>query len=120
MPLRWVSKRRRPKTGLIHHSDKGSQYCSLLLSKTLQKYGIKPSMGAIASPWDNAVTESLISTIKAECTDIKTYESRKEATLDIFDYIEVFYNRVRFHSSLGMLSSMEYEEAYYKQLALAS
>jgi transposase InsO family protein len=77
-------------------------------------------MGAIASPWDNAITESLMSTIKAECTDINTYKSIKEATLDIFDYIEVFYKKHRFHSSLGMMSPMEFEEAYYQQMALAS
>jgi len=111
--------RRRPAKGLIHHSDKGVQYTSLLLSKTLVKFGIRPSMGGIASPWDNAATESLISTIKAECTDIKLYESVKEATLDIFEYIEVFYNRLRFHSALGMKSPMEYEDAYYQKLALA-
>lgn len=118
--LRMGIKRRRPGAGLVHHSDHGCQYCSLLFNKTLAKYDIKPSMGAVASPWDNAITESLISTIKAECTDIKTYETFEEATLDIFDYIEVFYNRHRFHSALGMLTPMEYEEAYYKRLAMAS
>jgi len=118
--LRMGVVRRRPPKGLVHHSDKGSQYCSVLLSKTLQEYGIKPSMGSIASPWDNAVTESLMSTIKAECTDIKLYKSVKEATLDIFDFIEVFYNRLRFHSALGMMSPMEFEEAYHQRLSLAS
>ena len=112
--------RRRPAKGLIHHSDKGVQYTSLLLSKTLVKHGIRPSMGGTASPWDNAATESLISTIKAECTDVKLYGSIKEAKLDIFEYIEVFYNRLRFHSALGMMSPKEYEDAYYRQMAMAS
>jgi len=117
--LRMGLGRRRPQEGLVHHSDKGSRYCSLLLGKTLREHGIQPSMGAVASPWDNAVTESLIPTIKAECTDIRAYGSVEEAVLDIFDYIEVFYNRARLHSALGMMSPMEFEEAYYQRSALA-
>jgi len=117
--LRMGIARRRPEAGLLHHSDRGAQYTSVLLSKTLQRHGIIPSMGGVKAPWDNAVTESLISTIKAECTDIRLYGSKKEATLDIFDYIEVFYNKLRFHSALGMLSPMEYEERYYQQMAMA-
>lgn len=111
--------RRNPSKGLIHHSDHGSQFCSLLLSKTLTKFGIIPSMGAISSPGDNAACESLMSTIKAECTDVKTYETQKQATLDIFDYIEMFYNRLRMHSSIGYMSPKEFEDMYYDSLAKA-
>lgn len=117
--LKMGVKRRKPAKGLIHHSDHGSQFCSLLLSKTLAENGIIPSMGAISAPGDNAACESLMSTIKAECTDIKTYETQKEATLDIFDYIEVFYNRFRMHSSIGYMSPKEFEEMYYASLAKA-
>jgi transposase InsO family protein len=70
-------------------------------------------MGAISSPWDNAVTESLMSTIKSECTDETTFKTREDARLAIFDYIEVFYNRIRMHSALGYLSPEEFETSDY-------
>lgn len=108
--------RRRPKEGLIHHSDHGSQYRSLLLGKTMRKYGIKPSMGSIASPWDNAITESLMSTIKTECVHRQTFQSREEAQIEIFDYIERFYNTLRMHSALDYLSPKEFEDRYYEML----
>lgn len=101
--------RRSPRPGLIHHSDHGSQYRSLLLGKTLRANGIIPSMGAISSPWDNAATESLMSTIKAECTDRHYFKTREEAKLEIFDYIETFYNRLRIHSAIGNMSPIEFE-----------
>ena len=107
--LRMGIARRNPGEGLVHHSDHGSQYRSLLLGRTLRAHGIRPSMGSIASPWDNAPTESLISTIKAECTDRRVFETRDDARLAIFDYIEVFYNRLRMHSALGYLSPDEFE-----------
>ncbi len=107
--LRMGIARRRPAAGLIHHSDHGGQYRSLQLGKTMRKHRIVPSMGAIASPWDNAVTESLMSTIKAECVHRSTFRTREEAKLEIFQYIEQFYNRIRMHSALGYLSPWEYE-----------
>lgn len=102
--------RRNPPAGLIHHSDHGSQCKSLLLGRTMRRYEIVPSMGAISSPWDNAVTESLMSTIKVECVHRQTFKARDDARLEIFDYIEVFYNRLRIHSALGNLSPMEFED----------
>jgi transposase InsO family protein len=104
--------RRSPGKGLIHHSDHGSQYRSLLIGETMKKYNVVPSMGAIASPWDNAVTESLMSTIKSECVHCKTYKTKDEAAVEIFEYIESFYNRLRLHSALGYMSPLEYEQAY--------
>lgn len=71
--------------------------------------GIVPSMGSVASPWDNAVTESLMSCIKAECVHARAFSSREEAALEIFDYIECFYNRARIHSAPGWLSPDEFE-----------
>ena len=108
--LKMAITRRNPKENLIHHSDRGSQYRSILFSKTLKAANITPSMGAISAPGDNAVTESLMSTIKAECVHRTTFVTREEARLAIFDYIEVFYNRLRYHSSLGNLSPVEFEE----------
>lgn len=109
--LRMAIARRCPPEGCIHHSDHGSQYASLLLGKTMREAGIEPSMGSISSPWDNAAMESLMGVIKAECVHVRTFESRDQAALEIFEYIECFYNRVRTHSALGYLSPEEFERA---------
>lgn len=116
--LKAAISRRNPAPGLIHHSDHGSQYRSVMFGKTLERAGIQPSMGAISSPWDNAVTESLMSTIKAECVHRQTFENREVAKLEIFDYIERFYNPLRLHSSLGNLTPNEFEEKYYEKLVV--
>ena len=84
---------------------------SLLLSKTMRKNGIRPSMGSISSPWDNTAMESLMGIVKSECVHARTYATREEAALDLFEYIEVIYNRARIHSALGYLSPAEFEEA---------
>ena len=104
--------RRVPPRGCVPHSDHGSQYASLLLGKTMREHGIRPSMGSVASPWDNAPTESLMGTIKCECVHARTFDSREQAAIEIFEYIECFYNRLRLHSSLGYMSPMEFEEAH--------
>ena len=109
--LKMAIARRRPGKGCVHHSDHGSQYASLLLGKTMREAGIEPSMGSISSPWDNAAMESLMGVIKAECVHARTFESRERAALEIFEYIECFYNRVRTHSALGYLSPEEFERA---------
>ena len=109
--LRMAIARRRPPEGCIHHSDHGSRYASLLLGKTMREAGIEPSMGSISSPWDNAAMESLMGLIKAECVHARTFETRDQVALKIFDYIECFYNRKRIHSALGYLSPEEFERA---------
>lgn len=103
--------RRNPPEGCVHHSDHGSQYVSLLLSKTMRERGIRSSMGSISSPWDNAAMESLMGIVKSECVHAQTYATREEAALDLFERIEVVYNRARTHSALGYLSPAEFEEA---------
>lgn len=113
--LKMAIVRRRPPSGLVHHSDHGSQYHSLLLGSTMKANGIIPSMGAIASPWDNAACESLMSTIKMECVHRRTFTTREEAKLEIFSYIETFYNTLRLHSALGYLSPVEYEQQNCQQ-----
>lgn len=113
--LRMAIERRCPPRGCIHHSDHGSQYVSLLLGKTMKEYGIRPSMGSISSPWDNAVTESLMGVIKSECVHARTFESREQAALEIFEYLEVFYNRLRIHSALGWLSPEDFEKKYNEE-----
>ncbi|BAK44725.1 IS3 family transposase [Eggerthella sp. YY7918] len=113
--LKMAVARRRPPAGCVHHSDHGSQYVSLQLGKTMRDAGIRPSMGSIASPWDNAAMESLMGLVKAECVHARTFESRDQAALEVFDYIECFYNRVRTHSALGYLSPEEFERANWPE-----
>jgi putative transposase len=105
--------RRRPEPGVVHHSDRGSQYSSRLVGRTLRDARILPSMGSVGDPWDNALQESAIGTLKAELVDRHDFVSRTQARLAIFDYIENFYNPIRAHSSLGSLSPDEYEAAYH-------
>ena len=75
-------------------------------------------MGAISSPWDNAVTESLMSTIKSECVHRQTFKNREIAKLEIFDYIERFYNPLRIHSALGNMTPNEFEAQYYEKMVV--
>ena len=102
---------RNPPEGCVHHGDRGPQCVSLLPSKTMRESGIRPSMGPISSPRDNAATESLMGIAKSECAHARVYATREEAALDIFEYIEVAYNRARIHSALGYMSPAEFEEA---------
>ena len=118
--LKMAIARRRPPAGCIHHSDHGSQHVSLRLGRTMRDNGIRPSMGAISSPWDNAAMESLMGLVKAECVHARTFESREQAALEIFEYIECFYNRVRTHSALGYLSPEEFEARNRKGAAKAA
>lgn len=87
------------------------QYVSLLLSKTMRENGIRPSMGSISSPWDNAAMESLMGIVRSECVHARAYATREEAALDLSGYIEVVYNRTRTRSTPGCLSPAEFEKA---------
>lgn len=113
--LGMAAARRRPPEGCAPRSDHGSQYASLLLGRTMREAGIEPSMGSIASPWDNAAMESLMGAIKAGCVHARTFESRERAALEILEYIECFYNRVRTHSALGYLSPEEFERVNWPE-----
>ena len=101
--------RRKPKTPVIHHSDHGSQYTSLLFTSRLQEAGIQGSMGSVGDALDNAVAESFYATLQTELLDRQSWPTRESLRLAIFEYIEVFYNRCRRHSALGYLSPMEFE-----------
>ncbi len=103
--------RRSPAPGLIHHSDRGSQYTSIELGDRLRESGILPSMGSVGCPHDNAMAESFVATLKTELLDRRTWPTREAARSAIFEYIEGFYNPRRRHSSLGYLSPAEYERS---------
>ena len=101
---------RDPGAGLIHHSDRGSEYASQSYQEMLHQRGIQVSMSRKGDCYDNAMIESFWGTLKEEGIGQTIYQSREEAQVALFDYIEVFYNRKRKHSSLGYLSPVEYEK----------
>jgi putative transposase len=101
---------RRPAGPLIHHSDRGVQYACDEYRRMLRSHGLSPSMSRKGDCWDNAAMESFFATLKRELVHRTTFATREEARAALFDYIEVFYNRSRLHSTLGYLSPVEYEE----------
>jgi len=103
---------RHPQAGLLHHSDRGSQYASAEYQAVLQTGEIVSSMSGAGDCYDNAAMESFFGTLKCELIYDRHYRTRAEARQDIFEYIEVFYNRQRRRSSLGYLSPVAYEESY--------
>lgn len=104
--------RRRPGTGLVHHSDHGSQYTSLAFGRRLRESGIAASMGSVGDCYDNAMAESFFATLETELIDRCDWANPAEAKAAVFEYIEVFYNRIRRHSSLGNVSPEQFEERY--------
>jgi len=116
--LKMAIGRQRPAEGLIHHSDRGSQYASHEYQNKLKDNGMTCSMSRKGDPWDNAPAESFYSTLKTELVHDMKYQTRKEAKKGIFEYIEVFYNRMRLHSALGNKSPDAYEAEYWKQQAV--
>jgi len=101
--------RRHPKAGLLHHSDRGSQYTSQAYQANLWRYEIQSSMSRKGNCWDNAAMESFFGTLKDECVRETFYASHEEARSALFTYIEAYYNRVRRHSTLGYMSPLQYE-----------
>ncbi len=106
--------------GLIFHSDRGSQYASMEYQKALSKAGINPSMSRKGNCWDNAVAESFFATIKRELVRKCYWLNLKAARMAIHEYIEVFYNRKRRHSTNGNISPVEYERRFTNQAAMAA
>jgi putative transposase len=106
--------RYRPAPGLLHHSDRGSQYASSDFQSLLQKSRACSSMSRKANPFDNAMVESFFATLKTECFGSIVPPNRSVAHLMLFDYIEGFYNRHRSHSSLGGRSPLEFEKTIFQ------
>jgi putative transposase len=118
--LQMAVSRRRPAPGLIHHSDQGSQYVSLAFGQAARDAGIARSMGSKGDCYDNAVAESFFATLKKELVHRQSWTTRRELSNEVFNYIEAFYNRVRRHSTLGMLSPLEFENTTRRNEDLAS
>lgn len=115
--LNMAINRRSPAQGLIHHSDRGSQYASSDFQALLTKNKMRCSMSRKGDCWDNAPVESFFGTLKQELVFHQRYDTRQQARRSLFDYIERFYNSHRLHSRLGYMSPKQYEEAYFNLAA---
>lgn len=104
---------KRPGKGLIHHSDRGSQYCSYDFRNYLERFGMIASMSRKGNCYDNAPMESFWGTLKQELIHHRRYRTRQEAIRDITEYIEIFYNRQRIQARLGFLSPAVFEQKFY-------
>lgn len=113
--LRAAVGRRAPAAGLVHHSDRGSQYASDDYQAALADLGVVCSMSRKANCWDNAVAESFFATLKTELIYPRRFATREEAREAIFDFVEVFYNRRRRHSTLGYVSPVEFEMKFVQE-----
>jgi putative transposase len=112
MALHMALARRRPAAGLLHHTDRGSQYTSRAYRQVLEQAEIVVSMSGKGNCYDNAAAESFFGSLKDECVHRTYYQSHEEAQQSLFEYLEVFYNRQRRHSSLGYLSPLAFEQQW--------
>lgn len=112
--------RRGPAVSPLIHSDRGSQYASAAFGEKLAAWGCRQSMSRKVNCWDNAVTESFFGSLKSEVVHHGRFGTRKEAKDKLFDYIEVFYNRMRIHSASDYFAPAEYEARYRAQLKEAA
>lgn len=113
----WMAvKQERPAAGLIHHSDRGSQYASREYTNLLQQFGMKASMSRRGNCYDNAPMESFWASLKKEQVHHRHYATRQQAKADIFDYIECFYNTIRRHSALGNRSPLDFTASFISDL----
>jgi transposase InsO family protein len=108
--LQKALRKRDPDAGLIFHSDRGTQYASYAFRDLIDRYGFVQSMSSSGNCYDNAIMESFFHTLKTELIYFEKYQTRREAQGSVFEYIEVFYNRVRKHSSLNYCSPVEFEK----------
>ncbi|MGH8078203.1 MAG: IS3 family transposase, partial [Lysobacter sp.] len=110
--LEMALQQRRPKPGLVLHHDRGSQYTAARYRAKAEAANIRLSMSRPGLPYDNAMAESFFATLKLEIGDDKPFESREAARVAVFDYVELFYNRIRMHSALGYRSPAQAEREY--------
>jgi transposase InsO family protein len=117
--LQMATAHRRPAGGVLHHSDRGSQYAALDYQQLLNTHQMQVNMSRKGDCFDIAVTESFWSTLKAECAT-GMYNSRAEARQSFFEYQEVWYNRQRRHSALGYTSPETFEQRYFESNAVST
>src|SRR5579875_287658 len=114
--LEQAYERQRPTEPVLHHSDRGSQYASHDYQEKLREHKMVGSMSRKGNCFDNACIESFHSIIKRELVYLEKFKTREQAMRRIFEYIEIWYNRERVHSSLGYLTPVEFERRYYQSL----
>ena len=117
--LNMAITQRRP-TGVIHHSDQGSQYTSVAFGQRCMKMGVRPSMGRVGDAYDNAMAESFFASLECELIDRRSFQSKAEARLALFTYIEGWYNPRRRHSALGRISPINFERTYLEHKSSAT
>ena len=105
---------RRPD-GVVHHSDQGCQYTSIEFGQRCRRAGIRPSVGSVGDCYDNAMCESFFASLECELLDRTTFETKTQAKMELFTFIEGFYNPRRSHSALGYLAPVEFERVYWEQ-----
>ena len=110
--LRMAVVHRRPQAGLIHHTDQGALYTSVAYQHLLTQTGVVASMSRKGNCYDNAVVESFFSTLKNELVHERDFHTREEAQAEVFEFVEVFYNRQRLHQTLGYVSPVQFEAAH--------
>jgi putative transposase len=110
----------RKPSGVIHHSDQGSQYTSVAFGLRCKEAGVRPSMGSVGDAYDNAMCESFFATLECELLDRRKFKTKAEARMAIFEFIEGWYNPARRHSSLGYQSPINYERSTTEGLKSAS
>ena len=106
---------KRPGKGLLHHSDRGSQYCAHAYQKLLRQFGMQASMSRKGNCWDNAPMESFWVALKTELVHHRRFSTREQAQREITEYIEIFYNRIRKQARLGYLSPAAFNQKYYAE-----
>lgn len=114
-PLDQAARVRRPNPGLVFHSDRGSQYASHAFRRRLWRYRMRQSMSRRGDCWDNAVAESFFATLKKELVRNRVFDTREQARSEIFEYIEIFYNRQRAHSLLSYETPDAFEDCFEKK-----
>jgi putative transposase len=116
LALQMALARRHPQKGLLHHSDRGSEYTSLGYQARLSERSIEVSMSRTANCYDNAAMESFFDKLKSECVDRTHFQNQAQARSAIFEYLECFYNPVRLHSTLEYVSPLAYEQAFTQSM----
>jgi putative transposase len=109
--LNMATAQRRP-TDVIHHSDQGSQYTSIEFGQRCKKMGVRPSMGSVGDAYDNAMAESFFASLECELIDRRSFQTKAEARMAVFTYIEGWYNPRRRHSPLGRVSPVTFERRH--------